>query len=167
MAERTGVLLQAVRTLTNDLNKMVDEGRRQYQSSPDINDFVLSRGSDKHHGLLLVYPVNLYVECLKTVGVKSRDELEALWASLYSDPAVSECVENLLAAEDRWVDFISELDREMEAHEERTALPIVQGGEQFPLDIPLIEPKTGDTVQLKSCFEKSKYTLFILRKHYV
>ena len=166
-SERTGVLLQAVRTLARDLNKMVEEGRQQYQSSPDINGFVRSRGSDELHGLLLVYPVSLYVECFKTAGVKSRSELEALWASVYSDPDVSESVENLLAAEDGWVGFIAELDREMEAHEERTALPVVKVGGQFPLDIPLVETMSGDSVHLKSCLEKSKYTLFILRKHYV
>ena len=154
-------LLQALRLLADGLDKKVDDSRKRYESSRDINDF------STVNGLRLIIPVSLYVGCFKTVGVKCRSELEALWASLYSDPAVSECVDNLLAAEDRWTGLIAELDREMEAHEERTALPVVQVGERFPLDISLVETRSGDTVQLKSCLEKSQYTMFILRKHYV
>ena len=159
--EKRETLLRALRALADGLGKKVDDSRKYYKSCGGINDFLTV------NGLKLIFPVGLYVECFKTVGVRHRSELEALWTSLYSDPTVSECVENLLAAEDHWTGLIAELDREMEAHEERTALPIVQAGEQFPLDISLVETRSGDTIQLKNCLEKSKYTMFILRKHYV
>ena len=41
-AEKKRTLLLSVQTLTGDLRKMVENGRRSYQSAPDINDFVKS-----------------------------------------------------------------------------------------------------------------------------
>ena len=159
--EKRETLLRALRALADGLDTKVDESRKYYKSCGGINDFLTG------NGLKMIFPVGLYVECFKTVGVRCRSEVEALWTSLYSDPTVSECVENLLAAEDHWTGFIAELDREMEAHEEQAALPIVHVEERFPLDISLVETRSGDTVQLKNCLEKSKFTMFILRKHYV
>ena len=158
-------LVQTLRALTAGLDKKVENGRKEFESSPDVNDFMKVKGQTR--GFLSAFPVNLYVECFKRAGVRSRSELEALWTSMYSDPTVSEAVENLLIAEDNWTNFISELERQMSAHEEKTALPIVNVGERFPMDIPFIDTKSGDTMQLKSYLEKKKYTLFILRKHYV
>ncbi len=165
--ELRSCLLQAVQTLTKGLSSMVQDGRKAIEASPSINDFVKSRGSDDPHGLMCVYPVNLYVACLRTAGVKSRRELESLWAGMFSDVEVQENVEELLAAEEKWVGLISELDQEMKSYEEKTALDVIDVGEKFPMDIALVETKSGDTVSLKSCVEKTPYTLFILRKHYV
>lgn len=161
-------LLQAVRTLATGLNSMVQDGRQAFESSGrDINDFVISHGPDELHGLMGIYPVSLYVDCLRTVGVNTRKELESLWASFYSDMTVRECVEELLVAEDSWISFVAELDQQMKDYEEKTALTTVNLGDCIPLDITLIETKSNETLSLKSCVERSPFTLFILRKHYV
>ena len=160
-------LLQAVQTLTKGLTSMVEDGRSGFKKSQNISDFVKSHGSGELHGLMLIYPVQLYVECLKTAGVATRKDLEALWSSFFSDVSVHEAVEELLIAEDNWVGFVKELDQEMSNYEEKTAFGTVKIGKRFPMDLPLVDTKSGNKLFLKSCLEKSPYTLFILRKHYV
>ena len=166
-SEKKSTLLLSVLTLTGDLRKMVENGRKSYQSAPDINDFVKSHGSEELYGLLLVYPVNLYVECFKTAGVRSRKELEDNWSRFFTDTEVRESVEDLIAAEESYIELISELDKAMQDYEERTALPVVEVGGQVALDIPVVQTLSGDAIQLGSYLEKSTFTLFILRKHYV
>ncbi len=160
-------LLQAVQTLTKELTCIVQDGREAFKASGDISDFVKSHGSNHFHGLTLIYPVQVYVACLKTAGVATRKDLEALWTRLYSDGTVREAVEELLAVEENWTSFVSELDQEMSDYEEKTAFGAIKVGEYFPLDLPLIDTTTGDNLLLKSVLEKSPYTLCILRKHYV
>lgn len=114
-----------------------------------------------------MYPVNLYVECFKTAGVRSRKALEDSWSRFFTDTEVRESVEDLISAEESYVDLISELDKAMQKNEETTALPVAEVGDQVAMDTPLVETLSGDEIQLGSYLEKSKFSLFILRKHYV
>ena len=166
MAGREEVLA-AVSKLSASLKQMVEDGRANYKKSGDINDFVHSRGADHMHGLLTVYPVQLYADCFKTLGVETRASLESLWAQHCGHPDIQEAVEDLLGAEEGYREFIGELDQIMNAHEEEIALPVVSKGECLNADVSFVCGASGDTVSLNSLLEKSKYTLFILRKHYV
>lgn len=166
MAESEHVLA-AVANLSASLNKMVQGGRENYKASGDINDFTKSHGEGHFHGLLSVYPVQLYAECFKSLGIKSRKELESLWSRYFNDEEMRDSVEELLSAEDGYRAFMEELDQIMTAHEEKTALPVAAKGECLQSDATFTDAHTGDTMSLTSLLQKSPYTLFVLRKHYV
>jgi len=160
-------LLQAIKALRDGLVTMVKDGQDAYESCTDINSFTRSKGSDEKHGLLLVYPLELYVECFRTAGVRTREELEKLWNQFQSDSYVKTGVTELLKAEEQWVAFIAELDCLMNEYEEQTSLPVAEVGSCIPPDLLLTETQSGDVIPLKTYLDKSKYTLFVLRKHYV
>ncbi len=160
-------VLAAVNKLSSSLKQMVQDGRANYERSLDINDFVRSHGADQLHGLLTVYPVRLYTECFKSLGVKTRASLEALSATYSHSSDMQESVKKLLLAEEGYKCFILELDEVMNDHEEKTALPVVGVGEHLHTAATFVDGITGDLVTLNSIVEKSQYTLFVLRKHYV
>jgi hypothetical protein len=166
MADQKNVLAAVVK-LSASLNKMVEEGRDSYKAHGDIIGFAKSHGKDELRGLLALYPVQIYVECFETVGVKSRKELEGLWSRYASDGSAQVAVEGLLHAEDAYRTFIEELDQIMAAHEEQVSLPVAVKGECLQSDVTLVDARTGDTMLLANLFQQSPKTLFVLRKHYV
>lgn len=161
------LMLTAVDSLSGALNKMVQDGRQNYKEAKHINDFVKSHGKEDLHGLLKVYPVQLYVECFKSLGITSRKELENMWSRYFSDESVRLSVEALLTAEEGYKEFIVELDGIMSAHEEKTALPVVPIGGHLQTDATFTEARSGTATSLNSLVKKCAYTLFVLRKHYV
>ena len=161
------LVLTAVDSLTGALNKMVQDGREDYKQVQHINDFVKSHGKEELHGLLKVYPVQLYVECFKSLGITSRKELENLWSRYLSDESMRHSVEDLLTAEERYKEFVGELDEIMNVHEEKTALPVVPIGGHLQTDATFPEARSGIATSLNSLLKKCAYTLFVLRKHYV
>lgn len=165
MADQKQHVLAAVANLSASLCKMLKDGRESFRTcEADINDFVRSHGKEDFYGLLTLYPVQLYVHCFKSLGLKSRKELECLWSRYFSDEEMQVAVEELLSAEEDYKAFIEELDQIMAAHEEKTALPVTAHLES---DAIFTEASTGDSVSLTDLLQKSPYTLFILRKHYV
>lgn len=164
--EERQLVLTAIDRLSGALNKMVQDGRKDYKEAQHINDFVKSHGKEDLHGLLKVYPVQLYVECFKSLGVASRKELENLW-NRYE--GVRHSVEELLAAEEGYKAFVGEMDAIMNAHEEETALPVVPvGAHLLQTDAGAFpEARSGIATSLNSLLKKCAYTLFVLRKHYV
>ena len=166
--ERKLQTLAAVTKLSTSLQQMVQEGRASFQLSRDINDFARSRGEEDMHGLLTIYPIQLYAECFKSLGVKSRRELEALWGQDFQYEEIRESVEELLTAEESYRALIEELDKVMAEYEEQTDLPPVGvGGQLSTADISLLDARSGDKVPLENLLSKSSCTLFVLRKHYV
>ena len=165
--QETDLLIFAVNKLAKDLQQMVEEGRKSFKSCADINDFVRSRGSDQPHGMITIYPVNLYVECFRSAGVATRKELEERWSRHFHDTQVRESVEELLAAEDAYNTMMKEIEREMQRYEDQTAVPLVSVGDCIPVDLNLMEATSGEMTLLQTYCSKAKYTLFILRKHFI
>lgn len=159
-------VLAAVSQLSTSLHKMVKDGRESYKTcGADINDFIKSH--EDLHGLIGIYPVQLYAQCFKSLGLKSRKELELLWSRYFSDERMQEAVEELLSAEESYKGFMDELDQLLAAYEEKTALPVVAEGDYLQSEATFTEANTGDTVSLTELLQKSAHTLFVLRKHYV
>ena len=160
-------LLSAVLSLSMELEEMVENGRKSYEATCDINTFVQSHGPEDMHGLLTVYPVQNYAKCYNSAGVKSRKELEEVWSSYFSDGEVRDTIERLLATEEAYKKFMDDLDKEMELHEKKTATPVAFVGKCLPKDLTLVESRSGETTDLESLLKKNNLTLFVLRKHYV
>lgn len=167
MEHERAVLVSAVNKLAKDLHQVVEEGRTSFKSCADINDFVRSRGPDQPYGLYAIYPVSLYVQCFRSVGVTTRKELEERWSRHYHDTQVRENVEELLSAEDGYNTLMEEIEGEMQRYEDQTAVPIVSVGNCIPADLSLMEATSGEMIPLQSYCSKAKYTLFVLRKHFI
>ena len=161
------VLISAVNKLAKDLHQVVEEGRKSFKWCTDINEFVLSHGPDKPHGLYAIYSVSLYVECFRSASVTTRKELEERWSRYFHDTQVRECVEELLSAEDAYNTLMEEIEREMQRYEDQTAVPVVSLRDQIPADLSLLEATSGEMIPLQSYCSKTKYTLFVLRKHFI
>lgn len=160
-------LVSSVRKLAKDLQQVVEKGRELFKSSTDINEFVLSHGPDEPHGLYAIYPVSFYAECFPSADVLTRKELEEKWSRHFHDSDVRECVEELLASEDEYRSLMAEVEAEMQLYEDKTAVPTVSVGEDLPSDVTLIEATSGQMVPLQTHYTKARYTLFVLRKHFI
>ena len=160
-------LISAVSKLAKDLHQVVEEGRKSFESCADINNFVRSRGPDQPYGLYAIYPVSLYVECFRSVGITTRKELEERWSQHFHDFQMRESVEELLSAEDAYNTLMEEIEGEMQRYEDRTAVPVLSVGDCIPADLRLMEATSGEMTPLQSCYSKAKYTLFVLRKHFI
>lgn len=159
------VLVAALNKLATALEKQVEDTRKSYDPSR-LDQFFC--GDSKEAGVYGVYPVQHYYECLSAVGVKTRKELEEVWVRFYKDEAVRESVEGLLTAEDNWRAFIRYMDAGLQKIEsERSPVATSTLGSQLPQDLCLTEAVSGDSVAVETILKESRYTLFILRKHYV
>ena len=166
-ANEKQAIVSAVRKLSTDLRQVVEEGKRSFNSCTNIEEFVLSRGPDEPHGLYAIYPVSLYAECFRSAGVMTKKELEEKWSRYFHDSEVRECVEELLAAEDSYKLLIGKIEDEMQRYEDQTTVSPVSVGESIPADLTLLEATSGEVVPLQSYYTKAKFTLFILRKHFI
>ena len=101
------------------------------------------------------------------MGVKSRKQLEVLWSKFFCDEEVRSSVEALILAEEGYKDFMRELDEDCKTYEDEVALPIVDVGDSLQMDISLVEAHSGKKVPLSNILQKTNYTLFVFRKHYV
>ena len=163
MADR---LISALGNLSSELTGMIANAKKNY----DVNklDWFLNRDSGKE-GILALYPVNAYHACFLAAEVKTRKQLEELWVSRYTEEAVRDAVDDLLAAEQDYRQYISEIDADLRLLEEslspsETSTVI---GSQLPVGISLVQASSGTSLSLESLLKKSRFTLFVFRKHYV
>ena len=162
--DEKALLLSSLGKLTDGLNKVVEEGRRSYKES----------GLDKYlsfenpNGVRCLFkPMPMYVECMRGMDVRTRSELEGVWMGCFSDGQVREGVDDLLSAEETFEEFVSEVDQELKKKEDALELQnVVTLGDQLPADLSLTKAKSGEAVRLESLWRKSKYTLFVLLRHF-
>ena len=161
-------LIGAINKLSKALERRIQSGKAEYErSGRDITLFCKSSGPDNIHGLLTLYPVQDYAECFRSLGVESKEELEALWSKYFSGEDVRSSVEALISAEEAYNRFIAELDDDCKAYEETIKLPIAEVGNHLQKDTCFIETRSGKEVLLGDILQKSPHTLFVLRKHFV
>ena len=162
--EEKALLLSSLEKLTDGLNKVIEEGRRSYKEC----------GLDKYlsfenpNGIRCLFrPMPMYVECMRAVGVRTRSELEGVWMGYFSDGQVRERVDDLLSAEERFGEFVAEVEQELKKKEDALDLQnVVTLGDQLPADLSLTKAKSGDVISLESLWRKSKYTMFVLLRHF-
>lgn len=99
--------------------------------------------------------------------MKTRSQLEQLWASHYSCEDVRDCVEDLLQVESDYGKLMAEIDKATQAVEDELALDVANKGDHLPGDLSLVEATTGEPLQLEKLWIQAPFTLFVLRKHYV
>ncbi len=163
---KRGVLVSALKKLAKALERQVEDSEKNYSPS-HLNEFLC--GDSKSTGIYGLYPVQHYYECLTTVGVKTRKELEGVWSGLFTDEGVRDSVEELLTAEDNWRAFIKNLDADLQKYESdlSPSAGISTLGSQLPGGLSLVEATSGSSIAMATLLKQSRLTLFIFRKHYV
>ena len=164
-ATRT-VLLSALRKLNQELSKKVGDGRKNFESMKfdRLNEFL---NFDCEVGIANVTPLYSYFQCLKTVGAKTRAELEEMWKRWYHDKEVKECVEELLSSETNIQELYDDIDVEVQKTEDQLAFPnFTKVGEQLPADLALTNCRSGEVINLENVWKQSKLTLFLPFKFY-
>ena len=160
------VLLSALQKLNQELTKKVGDGRENFEKMKfdRLDEFL---NSDCKVGIVNVAPVFSYVQCLKTVGAKTRAELEEMWKQWYHDEEVRECVEELLSSEENLNELFDDIDVELQKAEDQIAIQnVTKVGEQLPADLGLTNCRSGEMVQLEDVLKQSKLTLFDALKFY-
>ena len=146
-------LLSSILTLSKKIKGAVKQAREDFEAASDVYNFIsttnVAAGIRK---LFCIMP--LYIECFNSVGVKTRAELEKLWAKHYKVDKVREAVEELLEHEESMHEFAVEVDREL-SHQEKKSDPVAKVGQQLPRDLSLIDAKTGLETRLDECWEGS------------
>jgi len=160
------VLLPALQELNQELAKLVENGRKNFEAmkSDRLDEFL---NVDCEVGFRSIFPVFLYVGCLKRVGVKTWAGLMEMWKGCYHDDEVRVRVEEFLSIEKSLQALCDEIDEELQRAEDQLAFPsITKVGELLPAELSLLECKSGEAIQLKTFWKQSKFTLFVPLKFY-
>ena len=160
------VMLPALRRLNQELVKMVEDGRVNFQAmrSNRLEEFL---NVDCEVGIISLRPMLNYLYCLKAVGVKTRAELEEMWKGCYHYEEVRECVEELLSLEESLQELYDDIDVEIQKAEDRLAFRnITKVGDQLPEDLALVKCRSREVVKLGKVLKQSKFTLFVPIKFY-
>ena len=159
-------LLPALRKLNLELTKKVSDGRKSFEAMKfdRLDEFL---NSDCKMGLRVLFPVYSYVQCMNTVGVKTRAELEEMWKGCYHDDRVRECVDELLGLEESIQELYEDIDVELQKAENRLAIQnVTKVGDQLPANLSLTNCCSGEVINIESIWKQSKLTLFIPLKFY-
>ena len=157
-------LLYSLRKLSSAVKSVVDDARTEYNDGRDVEKFVdvPRRGVRK----LWHYVAN-YAECLRVNGVAKYVELEALWKRHYGCPEIRDAVEDVLAAEENHVTFVKEVESKLvEVQDSKVALRVLVVGDSVSGDIQLTDARSTEVKELRTYWERSKVTLFILLRHF-
>ena len=164
--EVKAVMLPALRKLNQELTKMIEDGKENFQEmrSDRLEEFL---NVDCEVGIITLRPMLNYLHCLKAVGAKTRAELEEMWKGCYHDKEVRECVEELLSLEESLQELFDDIDVEIEKVEDQLAIQnITKEGEQLPADLALIKCRSKEVLNLENVWKQSNYTLFVPLKFY-
>ena len=164
--EVKAVMLPALRKLNQELTKMIEDGKENFQEmrSDRLEEFL---NVDCEVGIITLRPMLNYLHCLKAVGAKTRAELEEMWKGCYHDKEVRESVEELLSLEESLQELYDDIDVEIEKVEDQLAIQnITKEGEQLPADLALIKCRSKEVLNLENVWKQSNYTLFVPLKFY-
>ena len=163
----SSLIVTSVLAVKEKLDSVVEQGKENFRAAVDVNEYI--RMDNKSHGIVLIFRTMMpaYAECMENLGVKTRSELEALWGKHYRNSHVRESVELLLDAEENHKEFIAMVDKELMEYEEKVAFKdTTVVGQELPKNIGLIDVVSGDRSLLETYWKESKFTLFILLRHF-
>lgn len=142
-----------IRKARHDLNRL------------DIYQFL---NRDNKDGVCQLYAVvSIYAECLRETNAMTRTQLERMWTSCYDHPSVKEAVDELLDVEELFEDLVDDIEKALRLREKEQATKgSALSGNVLPKDLGLILASSGKPTTLEACWMHSKYTLFVLLRHF-
>lgn len=161
-------LLSSLSKIVKSLEDVVEQGERNRVDAGGIEDYI---NFENPRGIKLMFkPMLIYAECLSKHKVNTWEELEKVITKHYRDGEVHDVIEELLSAEENYAHFFKKREEELAAFEMETScgeIDLVTIGKEIPKDLVLIDARSGDSKPLVSGYcLRSKYTLFILVRHY-
>ncbi|KAI8479193.1 hypothetical protein Bbelb_430870, partial [Branchiostoma belcheri] len=104
--------------------------------------------------------IGIYYNFLTRLCVKTRLEAERLWEHLYRYPSVQSAVEDLWEVEEQWDRFLQDVDKQLNADRAGEDLRV---GSLGPVDVPLVDARTGRSVNLQDYLGYQCLILVLLR----
>ena len=159
-------LLTSLRKLSAAINQVVDEARAEYKCTEEVEKFV--NAAEPNLGVKKLWShVANYVKCLQVNRVRTYRELENLWKNHYGEMEVRDVVEGVLEAEDYHEVFLKEVERRfVEAQDTLGAVKPVKVGDSVVGGLKVTDAQSGEVRELRTYWEKSKVTLFVLLRHF-
>ena len=156
-------LLSAISSLSDKIADAVEQAKQDFKTASDVYEFLSTKNVAAGIRKLFIMP--LYIQCFNAMSVKTRAELEQLWAKHYSHHDVREAVKNLLENEGSMREFAEKVDKELILHEKHSNPP-AKIGQALPNNLALTNAETGQATLLETCWSKSKFTWFVFLRHF-
>ena len=170
------VLVASLRKLADAINKVVEETRSEFEATSGtsaMEELVVSAGRVGEDGKTRKGVKNLwshvasYVECLEANGVETYSELERLWERRYGSQDVRDAVEDVLQAEERNDELCKDIEKEfVKIQSERRELELKNIGDSIPAELKVTDARSKEVQKIQSYWEGSKFTLFVLLRHF-
>lgn len=164
-SEEKLLLVSCLDKITASLEETISKGKESFSKTRDVEKFI---SYDNPQGIRRLFaPMSVYAQAMSDMRLKSWNEMEQYLSKHYKDEDVCESVENLLSAEDDYKDFVSAVEKDLvKVEKESEFRDILSVGDQVPDELSLILSTVGKDVQLASYWKKTRFTLFILIRHF-
>ena len=158
-------LVSSLGKLADAINRVVDETRAEYRSTAgDVEKFV---GGPKRGIRNLWTHVGNYVECMQANGLTKYGDLEELWKRHYSRPEIRDAVEDVLEAEERHQELLQEVESKfIEAQDSMGAVKGWSMGDCVEGGLEVTDARSSEVKEIRTYWEGSKVTLFVLLRHF-
>lgn len=164
-ADGRAALISSILWLGEKIESVVRQVEENFNASSDLYHF-MKLGN--RNGITPLFAVShAYSDCMKRVGVQSRVELERLWAQHYGHAEVRDAVETLLEAEEAFTELVGKVERKLVPYEDMAIAnrPAIVG-KLLPKELGLIDASSGQPTTLDTYWKDSKFTLFVLVRHF-
>ena len=152
-------IADVIETLADALHILVDETRKNFQLEESLDKFVAT-----HLGRL-GKAIGLHYTALKELSVTSWKDFEALIKEDYKQSVVSESYEELILAEDKWNNLLSDIEVKNRAKEGTSARTNCNIGSSVPMDEKFVCISDRKLVSLRDLCNGSKSLLLIILRH--
>ena len=167
MACTSDALVTELRTLAESITSMVEKVSAS-RSSYTLEQFVNTDRRKENGGMYWLYPVLDYVRCFRALGVKDRVQLGSLCKRRHAEPGVRDAVDALLQSEEDFAGFVSQLDREMKAAEDKLSVSNhLTVGSHLPTELELLDVDSSSVVSLGTILGRAPFTLFVFKRHFI
>ena len=158
-------LVSSLSDLGEKITNIVSKVQDNFRASTDLYEFI--RLGNKN-GITALFGVShAYSDCMKTLGVRTKAELEQLWKKCYREAEVRDAVEMVLEGEQAFAEFVAEVEKELIPYEDKSiSKGPAMAGQVLPKDLGLFDATSGQPVTLDTYWKESKFTLFVLIRHF-
>ena len=163
--EMESLLASATSELADSILGAVEKVECSFKESTDILYLLRIKNPDGVINLAAIMPA--YVQAMKKVGVKTKQELESLWENRSGDSSVSGNVKRLREVEEKYATLVLEIQERLTVVEDAAVGDNnLEVGSYFPKGLLLTDVPTEESVELGSAWSNSPFTLFVLMRHY-
>lgn len=160
-------LLDCLSRVVESMDSVIVDGEKHIKEAGSVDEYMKL---ENPRGIKLLFrPMPVYAECISKHMVDTWKDFEEIVRKHYKDEGVKDLVEELLSAEETFEDFIRKREQELTEFEKNRSLSeqdVLTLGKVIPKDLTLIDAQSGDSRPITTFCSKSKYTLFILMRHY-